>query len=441
MRDSSQLIDITDSPYCQIADKRITAKQCRDMQGQEGCFGCAASTRLCESCKKEAAAVAAVGLGNNCLAKQLAEERKIGKPTFPSGTQTSCQMAHKSIGVAMCLATQGQEGCRGCPAPSRLCEKCKKRPSRFRQYGLCLSCSVKEFEENPEPAGDDNDELAEEPTHKAVPKAAISIPKNELVTKNLPKARKMVIIAEKASAFFLARQLDISYPVARIIISCLEEEGVIGPAQGTKPRKVLLHGKDLILKRKKAVFELTDTTCLQCRKRPVWVKKWSLCTRCANTFYKRERQRGESYQKRQRAGKEKHGGDAHCKRREVMVGLSEEVSRTMQPRATYVKATRKHKKLCTKCAKWPIWIKKRGLCKRCAGAFYSRQKLLGQKQEVRKRAINPLTKNIAVRLEKLIRVFGADSEVGKLLQDVVVELRRQKRWERAQAELKRILLA
>jgi S-DNA-T family DNA segregation ATPase FtsK/SpoIIIE len=53
------------------------------------------------------------------------------------------------------------------------------------------------------------------------------------------KARELVIEARKASTSFLQRKLGIGYSRASHLLDRLEEEGVIGPAEGSKPREVL----------------------------------------------------------------------------------------------------------------------------------------------------------------------------------------------------------
>jgi DNA segregation ATPase FtsK/SpoIIIE-like protein len=52
-------------------------------------------------------------------------------------------------------------------------------------------------------------------------------------------ARKAVIEARKASTSYLQRKLRIGYSAAAQMMDLLEERGVIGPADGSKPREVL----------------------------------------------------------------------------------------------------------------------------------------------------------------------------------------------------------
>lgn len=53
-------------------------------------------------------------------------------------------------------------------------------------------------------------------------------------------AREVVIVCQKASPSFLQRKLGIEYVRAANIIDFLEEDGVIGPNNGSKPRVVLI---------------------------------------------------------------------------------------------------------------------------------------------------------------------------------------------------------
>ena len=54
----------------------------------------------------------------------------------------------------------------------------------------------------------------------------------------LPEAREVVIQAGKASASFLQRRLRIGYARAARLLDLLENEGMIGPADGAKPREI-----------------------------------------------------------------------------------------------------------------------------------------------------------------------------------------------------------
>jgi S-DNA-T family DNA segregation ATPase FtsK/SpoIIIE len=58
------------------------------------------------------------------------------------------------------------------------------------------------------------------------------------------EAKATVLEAGKASTSYLQRKLSIGYSRAAKIIDLLEEKGVIGPANGSKPREVLVGGDD-----------------------------------------------------------------------------------------------------------------------------------------------------------------------------------------------------
>lgn len=56
------------------------------------------------------------------------------------------------------------------------------------------------------------------------------------------EAQNLVIESKKASASFLQRRMKLGYARAARILDELEEAGVIGPAQGAKPREILVTG-------------------------------------------------------------------------------------------------------------------------------------------------------------------------------------------------------
>lgn len=60
------------------------------------------------------------------------------------------------------------------------------------------------------------------------------------------QAKKVVIEARKASASFLQRRLRVGYARAARLIDMLEEQGVIGPGDGAKPRDVLVSGGEVV---------------------------------------------------------------------------------------------------------------------------------------------------------------------------------------------------
>ena len=58
------------------------------------------------------------------------------------------------------------------------------------------------------------------------------------------EAVKIVCQYDRASASLLQRRLSIGYARAARILDQLEEEGIVGPGEGSKPRDVLIHNPD-----------------------------------------------------------------------------------------------------------------------------------------------------------------------------------------------------
>jgi S-DNA-T family DNA segregation ATPase FtsK/SpoIIIE len=54
------------------------------------------------------------------------------------------------------------------------------------------------------------------------------------------RAKEVIIKAGKASAELLQRRLNIGYARAARLLDIFEQQGVIGPADGAKPRDVLV---------------------------------------------------------------------------------------------------------------------------------------------------------------------------------------------------------
>ena len=54
------------------------------------------------------------------------------------------------------------------------------------------------------------------------------------------EAKALVLETQKASASMIQRRLSVGFNRATRLMEELEEAGVIGPAEGTKPRKVLM---------------------------------------------------------------------------------------------------------------------------------------------------------------------------------------------------------
>src|SRR5262249_22155902 len=103
--------------FCQISGRDISSESCSKTQGQEGCFGCAAPTRLCEKCHTNFVVVAATGTCSHCTAAEIEKEKGLELSTPPK--KVECQLMKRSIAGSMCRTIEGQEGCRGCGAASR----------------------------------------------------------------------------------------------------------------------------------------------------------------------------------------------------------------------------------------------------------------------------------------------------------------------------------
>jgi len=232
------LIGSESSPFCQIAGSDISVRACLETQGQPKCFGCAATTRLCEECKQEVVAVPAVGLGSICLTTQLERDHE-EKPECPTGIQVNCQLLKKKIRAEMCVATQGQAGCKGCAVPSRLCEKCHISPCRFPQYGFCLTCTVAEYGDGWEPI-----DLSTLPKDEIEGKGKESHTVQlvaHLRTASGLKASKIakILSNEEAGCTFIKEQLKVNTETARKYYGQLKNEGFVSvPAQTVLEQKI-----------------------------------------------------------------------------------------------------------------------------------------------------------------------------------------------------------
>jgi len=84
-------------------------------------------------------------------------------------------------------------------------------------------------------------EYAEEIT-EAVPEGQMSIDGRTISFDDplLAEAKDLVIKTGKASASYLQRRFRIGYARAASILDMLEQQGIVGPADGSKPRKVLV---------------------------------------------------------------------------------------------------------------------------------------------------------------------------------------------------------
>lgn len=131
--------------FCQITGREISPESCLQTQGQEGCFGCASPVRKCEKCPENLVAVSATGTCSKCTIEEISYEKNPVPPELPA--KVYCQMLKYDLSIKACEVTQGQQGCKGCKVPCRVCETCTKLPVAFTAYGLCFTCSLNEFGE------------------------------------------------------------------------------------------------------------------------------------------------------------------------------------------------------------------------------------------------------------------------------------------------------
>ncbi len=88
-------------------------------------------------------------------------------------------------------------------------------------------------------------EYQEEVTQKVVDKTLAGNFEDMGDDELVGQARDIVVKAGKASASFLQRRLRIGYARAARILDILEEQGVIGPGEGAKPREILVSREGL----------------------------------------------------------------------------------------------------------------------------------------------------------------------------------------------------
>lgn len=195
-------------PYCQITKGKVSAKTCAETQGQDECFGCAAETRKCEYCKEVMVEIPAVGLCNVCI-KLLMESEMEKEPRQDS-------------------------------LPEKLaCIKCHINPIRFREYKMCLRCSVEEYGRDLSAEDLKNNPIKDDKPGKRV--LSFSKKTTKKAISLLPEARKLVIKSGNASANFIFKNLKgISYVTAEKLLQLLEEEGMIAPSSSRYGRRKVI---------------------------------------------------------------------------------------------------------------------------------------------------------------------------------------------------------
>lgn len=74
----------------------------------------------------------------------------------------------------------------------------------------------------------------------------------------IEKAKEIILQAGRASATLLQRRLGVGYPRAARIIDILEEEGFVGPPEGSKPREILVSKEEYYSKNSQELEEDTE---------------------------------------------------------------------------------------------------------------------------------------------------------------------------------------
>jgi len=72
---------------------------------------------------------------------------------------------------------------------------------------------------------------------------------------NYEKAVELILHTGQASASYLQRKLKLGYARASRIIDQMEQDGILGPSEGSKPREILIDIKQYVDQKKKAARE------------------------------------------------------------------------------------------------------------------------------------------------------------------------------------------
>lgn len=106
--------------------------------------------------------------------------------------------------------------------------------------------NIEEFEENLNLLSENYYEKLSEITFETEEESTELIDiEGKKVDSLIKEAAYIVVSSRKASATLLQRKLNIGFPRAAKIIDQLEELGIVGPSEGSKPRKVLLSLEEL----------------------------------------------------------------------------------------------------------------------------------------------------------------------------------------------------
>ena len=97
--------------------------------------------------------------------------------------------------------------------------------------------------EDKQPLGNKNGEVTTTYTGDKIDFAAIP-EANDMEDQRYEEAKEIVLQAKKASSSLLQRRMRIGYSRAARLIDILEERGIIGSAEGAKPREILVAGEN-----------------------------------------------------------------------------------------------------------------------------------------------------------------------------------------------------
>ena len=92
-----------------------------------------------------------------------------------------------------------------------------------------------------------DDEVVSQPVQLSGKGAAVMSSGGDDLDSSWKEAVEVVIASGKASTSLLQRKLRIGYGRASRLMDMMEEQGIIGPADGAKPRQVLVRSIDEVM--------------------------------------------------------------------------------------------------------------------------------------------------------------------------------------------------
>lgn len=206
---------ISEPVFCQILGKDISPSRCLMTQFQPECLGCSAPSHFCHACRYRPIAFGAVELCSRCLKSALAIEQRAGKLDLPRDLPVRCQKVSRTISVNTCRNVQ-DERCRGCGEPSRFCADCHKRPCRYPNEGLCLTCLVQRYGQgfHYRPFADDLDDAVTAQDSSAVPPSAATETGEGPTAQSAPEPEPPVALSPEllAQAIVIVMRRQICHP-------------------------------------------------------------------------------------------------------------------------------------------------------------------------------------------------------------------------------------